>query len=668
MIGEYHFGALDRGPFHTGLRSVADQAQRAEVYKLFVRSALNNPHVVGAHWFTWSDEPTTGRGDGENYQIGFVDTADTPYSEIVGAARQMGAELYHDGPGNAECNWIADTDYATGCSLIHSDAWNRVHCNVGVNLTRQECCDICKNHTIADTGENCTFAVFGTPTEVVPRSCWLKTGDARKEHFVYAKGATTCCPVGTVCPRAKPHFGKTDDGSIDEDLRWVEHPQSWHQRAVRILDHQFSTFAELKQFATNAKKAGVSVVQLVGVQKRASCPGPWYGGLQLCDHINGSFPAMDGTLEEWQAMVKDLKPLRFMWWTNLAYWSAQGPVFKQALADTQSGVGRFFSWTDTPSGLPLCAGRYSNSSQAAGFSNPCGKDSHGAQRCAQGSWGSIEASASADANFSACACHPGYPGKCIPSALANLGHREYFDYLVDALANSWSRNLAMDGYFIVSVDFVYSHCNSHERYPLGPRRPLGLTPSPSPQDTSMQVPCMPGLDPHFTAPNGSETVFFRGVIGRVRETQPQIVLSGEDWASWDDVIERNAQLGGVKGGFAAATQQAVLDKDLSKIEPLVGSTDGAALTCYLHPGLDGQQPGGCPTLSHRDTASPMLSVRDYRMWVAVEAATGIISQHQVKTCGVWNTPQMGVDPSDKTESPLWAFEPLFAIRTPRNCS
>ena len=27
IIGEYHFGALDRGPFHTGLRSVADQAQ-----------------------------------------------------------------------------------------------------------------------------------------------------------------------------------------------------------------------------------------------------------------------------------------------------------------------------------------------------------------------------------------------------------------------------------------------------------------------------------------------------------------------------------------------------------------------------------------------------------------------------------------------------------------
>ena len=133
--------------------------------------------------------------------------------------------------------------------------------------------------------------------------------------------------------------------------------------------------------------------------------------------------------------------------------------------------------------------------------------------------------------------------------------------------------------------------------------------------------------------------------------------AGEDWSSWDDVIHMNAQLGGAKGGFAAATRQAVVNKDLSAIEALVSSTDGAALTCYLHPGLDGQQPGGCPTLSHRDTGSPVgLSVHDYRMWVAVEAASGIISEHQVATCGVWDVPQMSADPFDETESPLWAFQ------------
>lgn len=176
---------------------------------------------------------------------------------------------------------------------------------------------------------------------------------------------------------------------------------------------------------------------------------------------------------------------------------------------------------------------------------------------------------------------------------------------------------------------------------------------------------MAGLNESYNAPNGSETLFFNGIMGDVRKMQPQIVMGGEDWASYDDVIKRNAQLGGRKGGFAGLTQQAVLDKDLSTIEPSVSSTDGAALTCYLHPGLDGQQPGGCPTLTHRsgENASALWngSVGAYRMWVAVEAASGVISEHQISTCGVWNKPNMDVDPFDETESPLWAFQKHRAL-------
>ncbi len=41
------------------------------------------------------DEPTTGRTlDGENYQNGFVDVADTPYTETIQAAREIGYHLY----------------------------------------------------------------------------------------------------------------------------------------------------------------------------------------------------------------------------------------------------------------------------------------------------------------------------------------------------------------------------------------------------------------------------------------------------------------------------------------------------------------------------------------------------------------------------------------------
>ena len=94
IIGEFHFGALDRGMFHPGLKRAADQQDRADKYTEYVRGALRNPCIVGTHWFQYQDQPTTGRGDGENYQIGFVDIADTPYSETIAASQNIGRTLY----------------------------------------------------------------------------------------------------------------------------------------------------------------------------------------------------------------------------------------------------------------------------------------------------------------------------------------------------------------------------------------------------------------------------------------------------------------------------------------------------------------------------------------------------------------------------------------------
>eukprot|EP01047_Picozoa_sp_COSAG01_P025890 COSAG01_NODE_1651_length_9623_cov_6.232045_1_plen_155_part_00 len=108
-----------------------------------------------------------------------------------------------------------------------------------------------------------------------------------------------------------------------DDLAWVNHPSQWHQQAARIVDHRFRSFPELLTFARDAKQAGASVLMLVQVQKTAACPGSWYSGLQLCDHINGSYPAADGSLAEWRAMLEEIKPMRLMWWTNLECVPAQ---------------------------------------------------------------------------------------------------------------------------------------------------------------------------------------------------------------------------------------------------------------------------------------------------------------------------------------------------------
>jgi len=100
IIGEFHFGALDRGMFHTGLRRTASQQDRADTYAAYVRGALRNPYIVGTHWFQYKDQATTGRGDGENYQIGFLDVCDKPYPEIVRAVRDVGYGMYEYRLGN----------------------------------------------------------------------------------------------------------------------------------------------------------------------------------------------------------------------------------------------------------------------------------------------------------------------------------------------------------------------------------------------------------------------------------------------------------------------------------------------------------------------------------------------------------------------------------------
>tara|TARA_R110000744_G_scaffold175333_14_gene294074 strand:- start:2494 stop:4851 length:2358 start_codon:yes stop_codon:yes gene_type:complete len=96
IIGEYHFGATsDTVLYHPGLVHAADQADRARMYQNYMHKVIDNPYMVGAHWFQYTDSPLTGRAyDGENYNVGFVTNADVPYPEMVEAARELNGDLY----------------------------------------------------------------------------------------------------------------------------------------------------------------------------------------------------------------------------------------------------------------------------------------------------------------------------------------------------------------------------------------------------------------------------------------------------------------------------------------------------------------------------------------------------------------------------------------------
>lgn len=94
LVGEFHFGCFDRGMFMPGLAPVWNQAERARSYTRFVEGCLQHPLIVGCHWFQYRDQPLLGRGDGEAYQIGFVDVCDRPYPELTRAARAVGKSMY----------------------------------------------------------------------------------------------------------------------------------------------------------------------------------------------------------------------------------------------------------------------------------------------------------------------------------------------------------------------------------------------------------------------------------------------------------------------------------------------------------------------------------------------------------------------------------------------
>lgn len=94
LVGEFHFGAFDRGMFKSSLCPVSDQVERARSFKRFVQGTLCHPNMVGCHWFQYRDQPLIGRGDGEAYPIGFVDTCDRTYDELCNAAREIGESMY----------------------------------------------------------------------------------------------------------------------------------------------------------------------------------------------------------------------------------------------------------------------------------------------------------------------------------------------------------------------------------------------------------------------------------------------------------------------------------------------------------------------------------------------------------------------------------------------
>jgi hypothetical protein len=95
LIGEFHIGSSDTGSPNPGIIHAPNQKVRADMFTTYMQTAIDNPYIVGAHWFQYIDSPVTGRAhDGENYNVGFVTTTDIPYPHLVEAAKELHQNLY----------------------------------------------------------------------------------------------------------------------------------------------------------------------------------------------------------------------------------------------------------------------------------------------------------------------------------------------------------------------------------------------------------------------------------------------------------------------------------------------------------------------------------------------------------------------------------------------
>lgn len=89
LVSEFQFGSRDRGPFGPGPMEVAREENRGPAYAKFVKAAVQEPSIVGVHWFQYLDQPASGRLlDGENGHFGLVGITDVPFQGFVESVRK----------------------------------------------------------------------------------------------------------------------------------------------------------------------------------------------------------------------------------------------------------------------------------------------------------------------------------------------------------------------------------------------------------------------------------------------------------------------------------------------------------------------------------------------------------------------------------------------------
>lgn len=93
LITEFYMAAMENRSGNKnssgGFPVVETQRDREDAVRAYLKDLGRRPYVLGAHWFQYWDEPTHGRGDGENYNMGLIDIHGEPYAGLMNVFQEF---------------------------------------------------------------------------------------------------------------------------------------------------------------------------------------------------------------------------------------------------------------------------------------------------------------------------------------------------------------------------------------------------------------------------------------------------------------------------------------------------------------------------------------------------------------------------------------------------
>ncbi|MBC8065791.1 MAG: hypothetical protein H7Y17_13245 [Chlorobia bacterium] len=124
IITEFYMAAMENRSGNKnssgGFPVVKTQLDRENAVRTYLKDLGRRPYVVGAHWFQFYDEPTHGRGDGENYNMGLVDIHGEYYQGLL--------KVFRDFKVGKPWNPTFKSPIPTAPNLVEKDlkAWDKV--------------------------------------------------------------------------------------------------------------------------------------------------------------------------------------------------------------------------------------------------------------------------------------------------------------------------------------------------------------------------------------------------------------------------------------------------------------------------------------------------------------------------------------------------------------